>query len=48
MLEELEKIKQEIKVLKENKVDQDDFEKEIFEIKELIAKMNSGEKVEVR
>ena len=48
MLEELEKIKQEIKVLKENKVDQDDFEKEIFEIKELITKMNSGEKVEVR
>jgi hypothetical protein len=48
MFEDIEKIKSEIKVLRENKVDQDDYEKEIFDIKDMIEKMNSGEKVEVR
>ena len=48
MLEEMDANKSAINVLKENKVDQDEFDKEIFEIKDMISKMNAGEKVEIR
>ena len=41
-MDDIEELKKQIKVLQENKVDQDEFDKEVFDIKDMIAKMNSG------
>ena len=41
-MDEIEALKTEIKIVRENKVENDDFEKEIFEIKDMLSKMNSG------
>lgn len=46
--EALEKLEQELKVVKENKVEIDDFDKEAEEVRALIAGMGSGKPVEIR
>jgi hypothetical protein len=39
---DLDLLKTEVKIVKDNKVNQDEFDKEIYDIKDMIAKMNSG------
>ena len=48
LLAKIEKLRNDYAVLAQNKVEQDDFDTEIFQLKDLIAKLGSGQKVEIR
>ena len=44
----IEQLRSDLNVLKQNKVEQDDFDTEVFQLKDLISKLGSGQKVEIR
>lgn len=44
----IEQNQSDIKILKTNKCNQDDFDTEIFDIRDILSKLGTGQKVEVR